>query len=98
MAGHRPWYTDGTGCTECKTAFEPLFNKYGVDLAVFGECFLSNQRQFQIYLTLPMSGHVHNMQQIAPIANGTVDPAGLNNPKAPWYSTCFDPLAFATGD
>lgn len=38
------------------------------------------------------------MQQIAPIANGTVDPAGLNNPKAPWYSTCFDPLAFAGDD
>ncbi|KAF8313567.1 Metallo-dependent phosphatase [Clavulina sp. PMI_390] len=65
VAGHRPWYTDGTACTVCQTAFEPIFNQYGVDLAVFG--------------------HVHNMQLIAPITNGTVDPAGLNNPTSPWY-------------
>jgi hypothetical protein len=34
-------------------------------------------------------GHVHNMQRIAPISNGVIDPAGLNNPTAPWYSECF---------
>lgn len=31
-------------------------------------------------------GHVHNMQRFLPIYNGTLDPAGLNNPKAPMYT------------
>ncbi|KAB8416369.1 hypothetical protein FH972_024888 [Carpinus fangiana] len=31
-------------------------------------------------------GHVHNLQRFAPIYNGTVDPAGLHNPKAPMYT------------
>lgn len=31
-------------------------------------------------------GHVHNLQRFVPIYNGTVDPAGLKNPKAPMYS------------
>ena len=32
------WYTAGdTRCDECQDAFEPLFNQYGVDLAVFGK-------------------------------------------------------------
>jgi len=34
---------------------------------------------------LAVLGHVHNMQRLAPISNGVVDPAGLNNPQAPWY-------------
>ncbi|KAK4705025.1 acid phosphatase type 7, partial [Phenoliferia sp. Uapishka_3] len=32
-----------------------------------------------------LHGHVHNMQLVAPIKNGTVDPAGFNNPSAPAY-------------
>ena len=36
VAGHRPWYTTGTGCAPCQSAFETLLYKYGVDLAVFG--------------------------------------------------------------
>lgn len=31
-------------------------------------------------------GHVHNLQRFLPIYNNTVDPAGLQNPKAPMYS------------
>ncbi|KAM0205548.1 hypothetical protein ACHAQI_009108 [Fusarium lateritium] len=66
VAGHRPWYTTGEeGCKPCQEAFEGLFYKYGVDLAVFG--------------------HVHNSQRFYPLYNGTVDPAGLNDPKAPMY-------------
>jgi hypothetical protein len=38
VAGHRPWYTTGAsaGCTPCQQAFEVLFMRYHVDLAVFG--------------------------------------------------------------
>ena len=31
-------------------------------------------------------GHNHNLQRFDPIYKNTVDPAGLNNPKAPAYS------------
>lgn len=30
-------------------------------------------------------GHVHNAQAFKPVYNGTADPAGFNNPKAPYY-------------
>ncbi|EAW11058.1 purple acid phosphatase family protein [Aspergillus clavatus NRRL 1] len=37
VAGHRPWYTTGTGsCGPCQDAFEGLLYRYGVDLAIFG--------------------------------------------------------------
>ncbi|KAL4923184.1 purple acid phosphatase family protein [Aspergillus undulatus] len=36
VAGHRPWYTSGSSCTPCQEAFEEIFYKYGVDIAVFG--------------------------------------------------------------
>lgn len=67
VAGHRPWYTSGghSGCGPCQDAFEQIFYKYGVDVAIFG--------------------HVHNSQRFDPIYNGTADPKGLQNPKAPMY-------------
>lgn len=34
---------------------------------------------------LGVFGHVHNSQRFFPVVNGTADPAGLNNPKAPMY-------------
>ncbi|ANB11426.1 hypothetical protein AWJ20_4236 [Sugiyamaella lignohabitans] len=35
---------------------------------------------------LVLFGHVHNYQRNQPIGlDGEIDPAGLNNPKAPWY-------------
>ncbi len=34
---------------------------------------------------LAIFGHVHNSQRFAPANNNVVDPAGLNNPKAPMY-------------
>ncbi|KKK14085.1 hypothetical protein P175DRAFT_0450354 [Aspergillus ochraceoroseus IBT 24754] len=36
VAGHRPWYTAGSGCDSCQEAFEELMYTYGVDLGVFG--------------------------------------------------------------
>ena len=46
VAGHRPWYTTGTGaCTPCQAAFENLFYTYGVDVAVFGH--QHNSQRFQ---------------------------------------------------
>ncbi|KAL4064768.1 Metallo-dependent phosphatase-like protein [Scleroderma yunnanense] len=33
---------------------------------------------------LYMQGHVHVYERNKPVANFTIDPAGLNNPKAPW--------------
>lgn len=51
--GHRPWYSTGEGydsdvCTECQTAFEDLFYKYGVDLFVAGHVH-NLQRQQPTY-------------------------------------------------
>ncbi|RSL58243.1 hypothetical protein CEP54_007857 [Fusarium duplospermum] len=34
---------------------------------------------------LGVFGHVHNSQRFYPAFNGTLDPSGLNNPKAPMY-------------
>ncbi|TAQ86417.1 hypothetical protein B7494_g5261 [Chlorociboria aeruginascens] len=46
VGGHRPWYALGDEqCTACQTAFEPLFYKYGVDLAIFGH--VHNSQRFQ---------------------------------------------------
>ncbi|KKK16471.1 hypothetical protein P175DRAFT_0343449 [Aspergillus ochraceoroseus IBT 24754] len=36
VAGHRPWYVDGSKCDSCQAAFEPLLLEYGVDIALFG--------------------------------------------------------------
>jgi acid phosphatase type 7 len=40
---------------------------------------------YEYGVDLAIFGHVHNSQRFNPIYNGTVDPAGLNNPKAPMY-------------
>ncbi len=48
VAGHRPWYTIGTGCDPCQDAFEHLFHEYGVDLAIFGHVH-NSQRFDPIY-------------------------------------------------
>lgn len=36
---------------------------------------------------LYLSGHAHVYERMAPIAQGKIDAAELNNPKAPWYIT-----------
>ncbi|KAB8074926.1 Metallo-dependent phosphatase-like protein [Aspergillus leporis] len=61
VAGHRPWYTTGSGsCEPCQEAFEEMLYKYGVDLGVFGH--VHNSQRF-----LP----VHNNTADA---NGMNDP------------------------
>ncbi len=47
VGGHRPWYSTGGGsvCAPCQAAFEPLFYRYGVDLAIFGH--VHNSQRFQ---------------------------------------------------
>ncbi|KAF8320020.1 Metallo-dependent phosphatase [Clavulina sp. PMI_390] len=56
---------------------------------VGGGCTLCQQvfepilKQYDV--DLAVFGHVHNMQRLKPTYNNTVDPAGLNNPSAPWY-------------
>lgn len=47
VGGHRPWYSTGSSssvCAPCQAAFEPLFYKYGVDLAIFGH--VHNSQRF----------------------------------------------------
>jgi len=46
VAGHRPWYTTGSGsaCQPCQAAFEPLLYQYNVDLAIFGH--VHNSQRF----------------------------------------------------
>ena len=43
-------------------------------------------------------GHKHNLQRFDPIYNGTVDPAGLTNPKAPAYSAWDERGSTAAAD
>ncbi|KAI1321281.1 putative acid phosphatase [Xylariaceae sp. FL0255] len=50
VGGHRPWYTTsgGDSCGPCQTAFESIFYKYGVDLAIFGHVH-NSQRFVPVY-------------------------------------------------
>lgn len=46
VAGHRTFYSTGkAGCEACRTAFEPILYKYGVDLGIFGH--VHNSQRFQ---------------------------------------------------
>lgn len=49
VAGHRPWYvTNFPGCVSCKAAFEEIFYRYGVDVAIFGHVH-NSQRFMPVY-------------------------------------------------
>ncbi|KAJ5152649.1 uncharacterized protein N7482_009127 [Penicillium canariense] len=50
VAGHRPWYSTGSGngCDSCQAAFEDIFYQYGVDLGVFGHVH-NSQRFAPVY-------------------------------------------------
>lgn len=54
-------------------------------------CTVCQQAFEQIFyennVDLVVSGHVHATERNHPIYNGTIDPALLNNPRAPWYIT-----------
>ncbi|KAJ5362071.1 hypothetical protein N7541_002915 [Penicillium brevicompactum] len=40
---------------------------------------------YQYGVDLGVFGHVHNSQRFLPVVNGTADPNGMNDPKAPMY-------------
>ncbi|KAJ5506185.1 Purple acid phosphatase-like N-terminal [Penicillium expansum] len=40
---------------------------------------------YQYGVDLGVFGHVHNSQRFAPVVNGTADPNGMEDPKAPMY-------------
>ena len=62
------------------------------DDAGCGPCQTAFEDIFYKYgVDLAAFGHVHNLQRFVPIYNGTVDPAGLNNPKAPMYTVIGGP-------
>ena len=70
VAGHRPWYSvDSTSGGEGCKPCQAAFE----DIL------------YQYGVDLAIFGHVHNSQRYDPIYNGTVDPAGLKDPKAPMY-------------
>ncbi|KAL8292964.1 hypothetical protein RQP46_000658 [Phenoliferia psychrophenolica] len=59
----------------------PWYSPEGCD--VCQDAFESLFLEYDVDIVL--QGHVHNMQLVAPIANGTLDPAGFHNPSAPAY-------------
>ncbi|KAI6028966.1 Metallo-dependent phosphatase-like protein [Pisolithus marmoratus] len=66
---HRPWYIAAQNDS--------------------GDVCLACQQAFEplflkYNIDLYMQGHVHLYERNKPIANYSIDPAGLNNPKAPW--------------
>ncbi|KAI5476675.1 Metallo-dependent phosphatase-like protein [Pseudohyphozyma bogoriensis] len=54
-----------------------------------GACTVCQEQFEDIFIAnnvdLVVNGHVHNMQRVAPIAKGVLDPNGYNNPSAPMY-------------
>ncbi|OCK83642.1 Metallo-dependent phosphatase [Lepidopterella palustris CBS 459.81] len=57
-----------------------------------GTTCLPCQQAFEPLITkygvdLVLNGHSHVYERQAPLQNGIIDPAGLNNPAAPWYIT-----------
>jgi len=60
----------------------PFYTAGGGDLEVqvaFEHTF------FKYGVDLALFGHVHDLQRFHPVFNSTVDPAGMNNPRAPMY-------------
>ncbi|KAJ5767153.1 uncharacterized protein N7511_004769 [Penicillium nucicola] len=61
VAGHRPWYSTDTvhRCESCQDAFEKLFYKFGVDLAIFGHVH-NSQRLLPIFNGVADQEGMHN--------------------------------------
>ena len=63
----------------------PWYSTGGSD-NICTECQTAFEDLFYQYgVDLFVAGHVHNLQRQQPTYKGTVDPAGLKDPKAPWY-------------
>lgn len=72
VAGHRPWYLSHA-------------NNSGTICWTCKDVFEPLFIKYGVDLVL--SGHSHVYERQTPLANGIIDQAGLNNPKAPWYIT-----------
>ncbi|KAI2737069.1 hypothetical protein DTO013E5_6089 [Penicillium roqueforti] len=46
---------------------------------------------FQYEIDLVIQAHTHFYERNGPLDNEVIDPAGLNNPKSPWYITSAAP-------
>lgn len=105
VAGHRPWYArkkeqgNGARCIPCQQAFESVFYRYGVDLAVFGHVH-SSQRFLPMYNSTADAAGMNNPK--APmyiITGGAGSIEGLSNLGDPEPYTEFsnaEVFAFAT--
>lgn len=95
VAGHRPWYTLGTACTQCQTAFEDVFYKYGVDLGVFGHVH-NSQRFLPAYNnTKDPNGMQNPKAPMYIVSGGTGNIEGVDKIDA---SSAPDYYAFGYGD
>lgn len=72
VAGHRPWYLSNQN--ESGTICWTCKD-------VFEPLFIKHK------VDLVLSGHSHVYERQAPLAEGNIDPNGLNNPTWPWYIT-----------
>ncbi|KAF2020392.1 Metallo-dependent phosphatase [Aaosphaeria arxii CBS 175.79] len=72
VAGHRPWYLSHT-------------NNSGTICWTCKDVFEPLLIKYNVDLVI--SGHAHVYERQAPLANGVVDKAELNNPISPWYIT-----------
>jgi 3',5'-cyclic AMP phosphodiesterase CpdA len=72
VAGHRPWYLSNP-------------NDSGTICWTCKDVFEPLLIKYKVDLVL--SGHSHVYERQAPLAEGKVDPNGLNNPASPWYIT-----------
>jgi len=72
VTGHRAWYISFQN--ETSDVCLPCQDVFEPILIKYG-------------VDLVISGHVHAYERNAPIANYFVDPAGLDNPKSPWFIT-----------
>lgn len=69
---HRPWYVSA----------------HNISSTLCWMCKDSFEPLFIEYgVDLVVTGHTHYYERNMPLANGVIDQAGLNNPKAPWYIT-----------
>ncbi|KAH7884196.1 Metallo-dependent phosphatase-like protein [Phlebopus sp. FC_14] len=65
---HRPWYIATTKSSNICVTCQQAFEPLMVKYGV----------------DLYMQGHIHAYERNKPLANSTIDPAGLNNPQYPW--------------
>lgn len=72
VAGHRPWYLSHA-------------NNSGTICWTCQDVFEPILIKYNVDLVL--SGHAHVYERQNPLAEGKLDPNGLNNPQFPWYIT-----------